>query len=332
MERMLHNNEQKNNLMRMTKIVAALCPLVFSFLVTIAMTQPIQPAYKSIRVAGLEIFYREAGDPSKPVILLLHGFPSSSHMYRDLMNDLSASYHLIAPDYPGFGSSSCPSPEQFTYSFDHLADIMMNFIDTLGLRHYVLYMQDYGGPIGFRIACRHPERVSALVIQNANAYKEGLGAGFKKIMDLEDAGDTASVSKILDNIISFDGIKVQYTDGAMIPAHVNPDAFLLDFCLVSRPGNGHIQNALFQNYHKNLLQYPEWQQYFRNHHPPTLIVWGKNDPIFTAAGALAYRKDLKNAEIHLLDGGHFALVEYDQEIAADIRAFLQALPVKDRSH
>ena len=289
---------------------------------------PATVEYKTVKVDGLDIFYREAGNPLNPTILLLHGFPSSSHMFQDLINDLSGDYHLIAPDYPGFGSSSCPPPDEFAYTFDHLSAVMLDFIDKIGLKKYALYMQDYGGPIGFRIASRRPEQIHALLIQNANAYQEGLGTGFKKIMDLEDHGDTATVRTILEHIISFDGIKMQYTDGAKYQTHVTPDAFYLDFSLVARPGNTTIQNALFQNYHLNLKQYPAWQQYFRTYEPPVLIVWGKNDAIFTAAGAMAYQQDLKHVELHLLDGGHFALVEYHREIAAYIRIFLSALSIR----
>jgi pimeloyl-ACP methyl ester carboxylesterase len=278
--------------------------------------------YKTIKVDGLDVFYREAGNPLKPTLLLLHGFPSSSFMYRDLINDLAADYHLIAPDYPGFGLSSRPPVSEFDYSFDHLALVMENFISQIHLKHFSLYMQDYGGPIGFRIAAKHPEWISALIIQNANAYGEGLGADFKKIMAMEDAGDKAGVEKILKYIISFEGIKVQYTEGANNLGNIDPDAYLMDHQFIKGEENEAIQNTLFQNYHINLTKYPEWQRYLRLHQPPALIVWGKNDPIFIAPGGLAYQKDLKNAEVHLLNGGHFALVEYHAEIAAYIRSFL----------
>ncbi|BAU51929.1 alpha/beta fold hydrolase [Mucilaginibacter gotjawali] len=310
-----------------TKISSVLCfvLVVFGFIARAQRSQAgyQKVAYKTIRVDGLDVFYREAGNPDKPALLLLHGFPSSSFMYRDLINDLSANYHLIAPDYPGFGLSSQPPVSAFDYSFDHLAAVMEDFISRINLKHFSLYMQDYGGPIGFRIAAKHPGWISALIIQNANAYQEGLGNGFKKIMAMEDAGDKAGVENILKSIISFEGIKVQYTGGANNPAHIDPDAYLMDYQFIKGEENEPIQNALFQNYHINLTKYPDWQQYLRQHQPPTLVVWGKNDPIFIAPGGLAYQKDLKNAEVHLLNGGHFALVEYHAEIAAYIRSFLR---------
>jgi pimeloyl-ACP methyl ester carboxylesterase len=284
--------------------------------------------YKTIKVDDLNIFYREAGSVLKPTILLLHGFPSTSHMYQDLIRDLSADYHLIAPDYPGFGLSSSPPPGEFNYTFDHLATVMRDFIDQIGLKRFSIYMQDYGGPIGFRLAINHPEMISALIIQNANAYNDGLGEGFKKIMKMEDEGDVAGVEKILKYIISLDGIKVQYTDGAKDSLNINPASYLQDYYFMEREGNERIQNGLFQNYHTNLTRYPEWQTYLRTYQPPALIVWGRNDGIFTAPGALAFRKDLKNPEIHLLDGGHFALVEYHSLIAKYIRSFLNAKGIR----
>jgi pimeloyl-ACP methyl ester carboxylesterase len=284
--------------------------------------------FKTIKVDGLDLFYREAGDVKKPVILLLHGFPSSSFMYRDVINDLLDNYHLIAPDYPGFGLSSSPAPDQFDYTFDHLASVMEDFINQLGLKHFSLYMQDYGGPIGFRIATKHPEWISALIIQNANAYEDGLGKDFKKIMAKEDAGDWAGVEEILKFIVSFEGIKVQYTEGAKNLSNISPDAYLMDYQFMEKEGRERVQNELFQNYHYNLKKYPEWQEYFRKYQPPALIVWGKNDPIFTAPGGIAYQKDLKSAELHLLDGGHFALVEYHAEIAKYINSFLNSKSIR----
>ncbi|HTI61723.1 alpha/beta hydrolase [Mucilaginibacter sp.] len=279
--------------------------------------------FRTAKVDGLTIFYREAGNPAKPAILLLHGFPSTSHMYDGLINDLAGKYHLIAPDYPGFGNSSKPDPSVFVYSFDHIAAIMVHFIETIGLRKFSLYMQDYGGPIGFRIASAYPGKINALIIQNANAYTAGLGDGFNKIMKMEQAGDEKGVANILHQIISLDGIKVQYTQGAANLDNIAPETYLTDFYYVQRPGNADIQATLFYDYHNNLTQYQVWQRYFKEHQPPALIVWGKNDPIFTAPGANAYRQDLPGAEIHLLNGGHFALVEYHREIAAYIISFLQ---------
>lgn len=279
--------------------------------------------FKTVKLDGLTIFYREAGNPDNPTILLLHGFPSTSHMYDALMGGLAGNYHLIAPDYPGFGNSSQPNPGSFNYSFDHLAAVMEDFIDSIGLKKFILYMQDYGGPVGFRIASANPDKISALIIQNANAYKVGLGDGFSNIMNMQQAGEHKKVADILRQIISLDGIKVQYTDGAANVENIAPESYLTDFYYVQRPGNVDIQSVLFSDYHNNLPQYPIWQHYFRTHQPPALIIWGKNDPIFISSGANAYRHDLPHAEIHLLNGGHFALVEYHREIAAFITSFLQ---------
>ena len=284
--------------------------------------------FKTANVDGLTIFYREAGDPDKPTILLLHGFPSTSYMYDALMNDLSEDYHLIAPDYPGFGNSSQPEPGNFIYSFDHLAIVMGDFIEAIGLKKFSLYMQDYGGPIGFRIATAHPEKISALILQNANAYTAGLGDGFSNIMKMQQAGDQKGVKDILHHIISLDGIKVQYIQGTANPENIPPEAYLTDFYYVQRPGNADIQSALFYDYHNNLPQYPNWQHYLKAYQPPAIIVWGRNDPIFTAPGATAYLQDLPNAEVHLLNGGHFALVEYHREIATFITTFLQKRDIK----
>jgi len=284
--------------------------------------------FKTVNVDGVTIFYREAGDPDKPTILLLHGFPSTSYMYDALMSNLATNYHLIAPDYPGFGNSSQPEPGAFIYSFDHIALVMGDFIETIGLKKFSLYMQDYGGPIGFRIASAYPDKITALIIQNANAYAAGLGDGFSNIMKMQQAGDQKGVADILLQIISLDGIKVQYTQGAANLENIPPEAYLTDFYYVQRPGNVDIQSVLFYDYHNNLPQYPNWQRYFRTHQPPALIVWGKNDLIFTSPGANAYLQDLPNAEIHLLNGGHFALVEYHREIAAYINTFLQKNGIK----
>jgi len=284
--------------------------------------------FRTVKVDGLTIFYREAGNVAKPTILLLHGFPSTSYMYDGLINDLAGKYHLIAPDYPGFGNSSQPDPGNFVYSFDHIAAIMGDFLETIGLKKFSLYMQDYGGPIGFRIASAYPYKISALIIQNANAYTAGLGDGFSNIMKMQQEGDQKGVADILYQIISLDGIKVQYTQGSANLENIAPETYLTDFYYVQRPGNAKIQATLFYDYHNNLSKYPIWQGYFKAHQPPALVVWGKNDPIFTAPGANAYKQDLPDAEIHLLNGGHFALVEYHREIAAYIISFLQKRGVR----
>lgn len=281
--------------------------------------------YHTIQIKGLSIFYREAGDPASPVILLLHGFPSSSHMYRNLIENLSSKYHVIAPDFPGFGLSSSPSVSEFSYTFDHLAEIMESFIDTLKLSHFSLYMQDYGGPVGFRIISKRPELAKALIIQNANTYTDGLGPDVQKIGALQTAGDARGLDKAIDYMISLEGIKEQYVFGADQPEKISPDSYLMDHFLIQSTEKQEIQGALFKNYGTNFPKYPEWQQYLQKHQPPTLITWGKNDKIFTGAGALAYKRDLKNVEVHLFEGGHFLLEEYHQEIATLIDLFLKKI-------
>lgn len=278
--------------------------------------------YKKISIDGLEIFYREAGNPANPLILLLHGLPSSSHMYRNLMTDLSSQYHVIAPDYPGFGLSSNPRVTEFTYTFDALSDIMEHFIDGLQLKQINLYMQDYGGPVGFRIASRRPELIHSLIIQNANAYLEGLGAGLQQLGKLQQSGDSIALNKALLHIISYEGIKEQYIEGAENQNKISPDAYNMDNFFMDRQDIQNVQVALLKNYQSNFPKYPEWHQYFKNHQPHTLVIWGRNDPIFIAPGAEAYKKDLKNAEVHLLNGGHFVLEEHHEIVAGIISQFL----------
>ena len=277
--------------------------------------------YKTIKVDGLDIFYREAGNKKNPVILLLHGFPSSSHMFRDLMNDLSDSYYLIAPDYPGFGQSSMPTPSAYNYSFDNLAMTINHFIDALELRKFSLYLQDYGGPIGFRIAAQRPELIQALIIQNANAYNEGLGEALKPLVDYIE-NQNEETEKAVRFFISLEANKWLHTAGAEDVLKISPDSYTLDQYYLERPGNDEIQLTLFRNYGANLPLYHEWQSYFRTYQPPALIIWGKNDQLFVAAGAEAYKKDLTDAQISLLNGGHFVLEEKHAEAASLIRSFL----------
>ncbi|HEY9045493.1 MAG TPA: alpha/beta hydrolase [Ohtaekwangia sp.] len=282
--------------------------------------------YKTIAVDGLNIFYREAGDPSKPLIVLLHGFPSSSHMYRDLITDLADRYHLIAPDYPGFGNSDMPARDKYSYTFDNLSVTIEKFIDALQLKKFSLYIQDYGSPVGYRIAVRRPELIRSLIIQNANAYEEGLGPA------LEDgkrfwANRNTETENAMRWILSLDGTKLQYLDGTENPEKISPDAYHYDQYFLERPGNKEIQLDLLYDYQNNLTLYPVWQKYLRDNQPPTLITWGKNDALFTGNGALAYKKDLPQAEVHLLNTGHFALEEYHETIAAHIDRFLQKIPV-----
>jgi pimeloyl-ACP methyl ester carboxylesterase len=278
--------------------------------------------HQTIRIDNLDIFYREAGDPQKPVILLLHGYPSSSHMYRHLMAHLADAYHVIAPDYPGYGQSSAPSPSEFAYTFDNLATVMLRFIDALGLKKYSLYMQDYGGPVGFRIATQRPQSIQALIVQNANAYKEGLGDAIKPMSDYFNNPNPETERKARW-IISEESTKWQYLHGAEDSIKISPDAYLIDQFLLDRPGNDLIQLSLFRDYRNNLSLYDSWQQYFRKNQPPTLVISGKNDLIFLADGARAFKRDIKDAEISLLNGGHFVLEEKHWEAAGLIRSFLE---------
>ena len=277
--------------------------------------------HKTIRVDGLDIFYREAGPTNAPTILLLHGFPTSSHMFRNLIPALSDRYHVIAPDYPGFGQSSMPSVGEFDYTFDHLADVVDGFIQKLGINHYSLYVMDYGAPIGYRIATRHPERVDALIVQNGNAYEDGLGEFWGPLKAYWKDHSDASAAELRKSF-TLEATRWQYTHGVRQVEAISPDNWVVDHASLDRPGNQEIQLALFYDYRSNPALYPQWQAYFRQYQPPTLIVWGKNDVIFPAAGAYPYQRDLKNAELHLLDTGHFALEEEGDTIAAYIRAFL----------
>ena len=272
--------------------------------------------YRTVEIDGVKLFYREAGPANAPVVVLLHGFPASSFMYRNLIEQLAGQFHVIAPDYPGFGYSDAPSTQAFSYTFDHLADIIEKFTDRLGLDQYALYMQDFGGPVGFRLASRHPERVSSLIVQNANAYKEGLPDSFwKPARTLWQDPSQANLDKIREAAMSDQALEWNYTHGVKEPTRINPDSWVLQRTLVNRPGNKDIMLALLYDYRANLGQYARWHEYFRKHQPPILIVWGKNDIIFPAEGARAYSRDLPRAELHLLDTGHFALEDKGDEIA-----------------
>lgn len=278
--------------------------------------------YRTVQVDGLDIFYREAGSAKQPTVLLLHGFPTSSHMFRELIPALAQDFHVIAPDYPGFGQSSAPGVEQFKYSFEHLADVMESFLEQIGCTNFALYMQDYGSPVGFRIATRHPNWVKALLIQNANAYVEGINmqafAPIQAFWKQRRAETEAPVREFL----AAQTTRFQYMHGARNPAAISPDNWQHDQPLLDRPGNDQIQLALLYDYQNNVPCYANWQAYLRKHQPPTLITWGKNDPFFTVAGAEAYLKDLPDAELHLLDTGHFALEEDGPLIAGHILDFL----------
>jgi pimeloyl-ACP methyl ester carboxylesterase len=277
--------------------------------------------YKTVKIDGLDIFYREAGDPAAPTVLLLHGFPTSSHMFRNLIPELAQQYHVVAPDYPGYGNSSAPSVDNFEYTFDNVARIVQAFTDEIGLKRYSLYIMDYGAPIGFRLATAHPERVDALIVQNGNAYDDGLLEFWDPIKAYwndrsEKNGDA------LRGLLTLDATRWQYTHGTRDPEAISPDNWNVDQPLLDRKGNQEIQLAMFYSYGSNPPLYPKWQAYLRTHQPPTLIVWGKNDPIFPEAGAHPYKRDLKDPEFHLLDTGHFALEEDGDRIAELMLEFL----------
>lgn len=277
--------------------------------------------YNSISIDGLNLFYREAGNKTAPAIVMLHGFPSSSHMFRDLIPELAADYHVIAPDYPGFGYSDAPAASEFTYTFEKLTEIVEKFINALGLTQYSLFMQDYGGPIGFRIAAKHPERIQSLIIQNANAYMEGISPAFEPLKPFWE-NRNAETEKAPRSLLTRETTLFQYTHGASDVSRISPDAWNHDQALLDRPGNDLIQLALLHNYSSNVALYGQWQEYFRTHQPATLVVSGKNDPFFVPAGQEAFKRDIKNAEINFYEGGHFVLEEFHSEIAAKIRSFL----------
>jgi pimeloyl-ACP methyl ester carboxylesterase len=279
--------------------------------------------YRTVEVDGLNIFYREAGSPSNPTILLLHGFPTSSHMFRNLIEALADRFHLVAPDYPGFGNSSMPTVEEFDYTFDRLAQVMEKFTEAVGLSKYSLYVMDYGAPIGFRLATKHPERVEALIVQNGNAYEEGLRDFWEPLKAYWRDRSSENANR-LRQFLTLDATKWQYTHGVRNPQAINPDNWIIDQYFLDRAGNNDIQLALFYSYGSNPPLYPQWQEYFRTHQPPTLVVWGKNDFIFSAEGAHPYKRDLQTIEFHLLDTGHFALEEEGDAIADYIRRFLTA--------
>ncbi len=258
-----------------------------------------------------------------PVVLLLHGFPTSSHMFRNLIPALADEFHLIAPDYPSFGNSSMPPVDRFEYTFDNLAAVIEKFTEKVGLKKYTLYVQDYGAPVGYRLAVGHPDRIQALVVQNGNAYEEGIDNDFWKPLKAYWKEKTPEREEPLRGFLTRHATISQYTEGARKKEAISPDNWNMDQPLLDRPGNAEIQLALFYSYGSNPPLYTKWQAYFRQHQPPTLVVWGKNDPIFPGAGAEPYKRDLKDLEFHLLDTGHFALEEEGDRIADLMRDFLR---------
>ena len=286
-----------------------------------AETTPGVTHYRTATVDGTNIFYREAGPADGPVVLLLHGFPTSSHMFRNLIPTLASRYHVVAPDYPGFGNSDMPDHAAFAYTFGHYADLVDGLVQQLKLPRYAMYVMDYGAPVGFRLALKHPERVSALIVQNGNAYDEGLKAFWDPIKAYW-ADGSAARRDALDFLVLPATTKFQYTDGVADATRIDPDNWLHDQALLDRPGNKDVQLDLFHDYGSNVPLYPQFQAFFRDRQPPTLIVWGKNDKIFPADGATPYRRDLPRAELHLLDTGHFALEDKLDVMAPLILDFL----------
>jgi pimeloyl-ACP methyl ester carboxylesterase len=286
--------------------------------VTVAVSQV---HYLKAKIDDVEIFYREAGPKDAPTLLLLHGFPTSSQMFRGLIPLLADKYHVIAPDYPGYGFSDMPDRSKFAYTFDHCARIVEELTRQLGVNHYALYVMDYGAPVGFRLAAKYPEKVTAIIIQNGNAYDEGLLGFWDPIKAYWKTG-APKEREALRFLTQAKATYWQYTNGVPDPSLVSPDARTVDQALMDRPGNADIQLDMLYDYRTNPPLYPQWQAYFRAHKPPALIVWGKNDEIFPPAGAWPYKRDLPNVEIHMIDTGHFALETNGPEIAAYIRDFL----------
>ena len=287
----------------------------------LAAQPAIHTTYHYAAVAGVRVFYREAGDPEAPTILLLHGFPSSSRQWATLMPLLADQYHLVAPDYPGFGLSEAPTPARYAYTFDHLAETIDALTRQLGLERYTLLMNDYGGPVGFRLALGHPERVQAMVVQNAVAHEDGLGPLWEPRRAFW-RDRAAHEAEVIAAFTSLDTARERHIGSSPRPERYDPDTWTSEAASLSRPGQARIQADLFYDYRTNLERYPQWQAWLRAHQPPTLVLWGRFDPSFATAGATAYARDLPGAEIHILEAGHFATDEAVEEIARLIRAFL----------
>ena len=283
-----------------------------------------QVRYRRRVVDGVGIFYREAGDLSNPTVVLLHGFPSSSHMFRDLIPKLAGRYHVIAPDYPGFGYSDQPMTTHFEYTFDSIADLMDKFLHAVGVARYSIYIQDYGAPVGMRLFFDHPERIHAIITQNGNAYTEGLGGFWADTMEPYWKDRNPITEKKVRGLLTLESTKYQYSVGVKDPEALSPDSYTFDQMTLDRPGNAEIQLALVYDYQNNVTRYSKWHETLRKIKPPVLAVWGKNDPFFIPAGAEAFKRDVPDAEIHLFDTGHFALEEHAEPIAEHILRFLSA--------
>jgi len=306
--------------------VRSVVAFVVVFVMSIATAFGKTPvSYHTIRVGELDIFYRESGPKDGPVMLLLHGLPSSSRMYQPLLESaLGEKYHLIAPDYPGFGHSSWPDHRAFQYTFDHLAAVIQEFTEELHLNRYVLFMQDYGGPVGFRMAVAHPQRVQAMIIQNAVSHEEGLSA----LWEVRRAfwkDRAAHETKVRANLLSLEATRQRHVGTSPNPELLNPDSWVDEYYFLNQPGQGDIQLDLFYDYQNNVKSYPVWQQWLRDYQPPLLVLWGRYDPSFTVAGAEAYRRDVPSAEVHILDAGHFAMDLLPDEVIHLTDSFLKTL-------
>jgi pimeloyl-ACP methyl ester carboxylesterase len=279
--------------------------------------------HRHVEVDGVEVFYRQSlpDVPDAPTLLLLHGFPSASHQFRRLIDAIGARFRLIAPDYPGFGHTRVP--DGFTYSFDHLADVVEGFVDRLALDRFAMYLFDFGAPVGFRLALRHPERIAGLVVQNGNAYAEGLSDAARDFIAL--TPDTPGAENAILGLLTLEATRAQYEGGTADPERIAPEGWLLDQYFLDQPGRTQAQLALAYDYHRNVAAYPDWQAWLRTHQPSTLVTWGRNDPFFTEAGARAYLRDVPGAELHLLDTGHFALEDHLPRIAPLVTDFLASL-------
>ena len=284
--------------------------------------------HKTVTVDGLSIFYRESGDPANPKMVLLHGFPSSSHQYRNLIPALADHFHIVAPDYPGFGNSDLPSTKEFNYTFDRLSEIIENFLRVIGFTHFGLYMQDYGGPVGFRIITRHPEWLEWLVIQNTNAYEIGFTSVWDGLRNALWKNRTSEAEASLYGFLQLDTIRQVYLYGHKDPEAISPDNWNMDFRFMERPNTRRVQMDLFYDYRTNVALYPNWQKFLRDRQPKTLIFWGQNDIFFTREGGEAYLKDLPNAEMHRLDSGHFVVEDCLVEITSNIQRFYLERVVK----
>jgi pimeloyl-ACP methyl ester carboxylesterase len=278
--------------------------------------------YRNILIGGVNIFYREAGSPSRPTVVLLHGFPSSSHMYRDLIPEVAERYHVIAADMPGFGYSSQPAADEFDYTFAHLTDVMDDFLNAIGVQKYSIYVMDYGSPVGFRLFVKHPERIQAIISQNGNAYEEGLSPFWAEFLEPYWKERNRETEKKVRGLLTLEATKFQYANGLQNAENVNPDSYTFDQMILDRPGNAAIQLALFYDYQTNVKQYPYWHETLRRVQPPVLCVWGKNDPIFSPPGAEAFKRDVPKTEIHFVESGHFALEDHRDTIVSYMLAFL----------